>query len=251
MAEPTTTPPRLAVVVGGGGGVGAALVDALDRNLAYDRVIVLSRRRPADEPAPDAGDRRVWIAADILDEVSLARAARQIGALGTPTLILIATGVLHAEGLTPEKSMRALDLDALTRVLQVNAVGPALVAKHLLPLTPRDRPSVLAALSARVGSIGDNRLGGWYAYRASKAALNMLIRTLAVEHQRTRPLGICVALHPGTVDTALSAPFQGPGLAHRLFTPEQSAAALLAVVEGLGPENNGGFYAWDGAPIPW
>jgi len=245
--QPAPEQARLAVVVGGAGGVGSALVAALMQNSAYDRVIVLSRRQPAE----DDDDRRVWIAADILDEDSLAQAARQIGALGTPTLILIATGILHGEGLAPEKSMRSLSAEALSRVFLVNAVGPALAAKHLLPLTPRDQPSVLAALSARVGSIGDNHLGGWYGYRASKAALNMLIRTLAVEHQRTRPLGVCVALHPGTVDTALSAPFQGPGLAHRLFTPEQSAAALLAVVDGLGPQNNGGFYAWDGAPIPW
>lgn len=247
MAEPVSTPSRLAVVVGGAGGVGGALVAALLNNPVYDRVIVLSRRQPAKE----AGERRVWIAADILDEDTLAEAARQIAALGTPTLILIATGILHGEGLSPEKTMRSLNAAALSRVFLVNAVGPALAAKHLLPLTPRDQPSVLAALSARVGSIGDNQLGGWYGYRVSKAALNMLIRTLAVEHQRTRPLGVCVALHPGTVDTALSAPFQGPGLAHKLFTPEQSAAALLAVVEGLGPDNNGGFYAWDGAPIPW
>ena len=246
MAEPISTPLRLAVVVGGGGGVGAALVEALDRDLAYDRVIVLSRR-----PPPEAGDRRVWIAADILDEDSLGEAARQIGALGTPTLILIATGMLHAEGLAPEKTMQSLSADALSRVFLINAVGPALVAKHLLPLTPRDRPSVLAALSARVGSIGDNRLGGWYGYRASKAALNMLIRTLAIEHRRTRPLGLCVVLHPGTVDTALSAPFQAGVSEGRLFTPRQSAEALLAVIDGLGPDDNGGFFAWDGSPIAW
>lgn len=249
MAEPVSTPLRLAVVVGGAGGVGGALAQALAGDSAYDRIIVLSRRRPASGQTDS--DRLTWLAADILDEASLAEAACQIAALGTPTLILIATGVLQAEGLTPEKSMRALDLAALTRILQVNAVGPALVAKHLLPLTPRDRPSVLAALSARVGSIGDNQLGGWYGYRASKAALNMLIRTLAIEHRRTRPLGLCVALHPGTVDTALSAPFQAGVADGRLFTPETSARALLAVIAGLGPDDNGGFFAWNGETIPW
>jgi len=147
--------------------------------------------------------------------------------------------------------MRALSLESLTALFTVNAAGPALVAKHLLPLTPRDRPSLFAALSARVGSIGDNQLGGWYAYRASKAALNMLIRTLGIEHRRTHPLGTCVALHPGTVDTALSAPFQSGVPAGKLFTSEQAASALLAVMDGLGPEANGGFYAWDGTPIPW
>ncbi len=251
MADAASTPARLAVVVGGAGGVGWALVCALAANLAYDRIIVLSRRFPAAWPANDLQDRLVWIAADILDEDSLAAAAVRIAALGAPTLILIATGILHGEGLAPEKTMRTLNVEALSRVFLVNAVGPALVAKHLLPLTPRDQPSVLAALSARVGSIGDNQLGGWYGYRASKAALNMLIRTLAIEHRRTRPLGICVALHPGTVDTTLSAPFQTAVPDGRLFTAEQSAAALLAVVESLGPQANGGFYAWDGAPIPW
>ena len=147
--------------------------------------------------------------------------------------------------------MRALDAASLAAVMAVNAIGPALVAKHLLPLTPRDRPSLFAALSARVGSIGDNHLGGWHAYRASKAALNMLIRTLAIEHARSRPLGVCVALHPGTVDTPLSAPFQAGVAPAKLFTADRSAAALLSVMDGLGPTDTGGFFAWDGAPIPW
>jgi NAD(P)-dependent dehydrogenase (short-subunit alcohol dehydrogenase family) len=110
---------------------------------------------------------------------------------------------------------------------------------------------VFAALSARVGSIGDNHLGGWYAYRASKTALNMLIHTLAIEHRRTRPLGVCVALHPGTVDTALSAPFQSNVPAGKLFTADQSAAALMTVMDGLGPDANGSFFAWDGSMIAW
>jgi NAD(P)-dependent dehydrogenase (short-subunit alcohol dehydrogenase family) len=147
--------------------------------------------------------------------------------------------------------MRALDPAALGQMIAVNAIGPALVAKHLLPLTPRGRPSVFAALSARVGSIGDNRLGGWHGYRASKAALNMLIRTLAIEHRRTRPVGVCVALHPGTVDTALSAPFQSGVRPEKLFSPTRSATALLQVMDRLGPEDSGGFFAWDGAIISW
>ena len=147
--------------------------------------------------------------------------------------------------------MRALSLESMTALFAINAAGPALVAKHLLPLTPKARTSVFAALSARVGSIGDNRLGGWFAYRSSKAALNMLIRTLAIEYRRTRPSGICVALHPGTVNTTLSAPFQAGMLDGKLFTPSRSAAALLSVMDGLGPDANGGFFAWDGSQIPW
>ena len=147
--------------------------------------------------------------------------------------------------------MRTLSLEALTALFTVNAAGPALVAKHLLPLTPKAQPSLFAALSARVGSIADNNLGGWYAYRASKAALNMLIRTLAIEHRRTRPLGICIALHPGTVDTALSQPFQSGVPDSKLFSTGYAASALLAVMEGMQTESNGGFFAWDGTSIPW
>jgi NAD(P)-dependent dehydrogenase (short-subunit alcohol dehydrogenase family) len=238
----------IAVVVGVGGGIGRALAERLAKDEAYDRVVGLSRRPP--EGWADAS-RRIWAPADILDETSLAAAAAAIATLGTPTRIIIATGRLHGEGLAPEKSMSALDAGALTTLFAVNAVGPALVSKHLLPLTPRDRPSLFAAISARVGSIGDNHLGGWHGYRASKAALNMLIRTLAMEHQRRRPLGICVALHPGTVDTPLSAPFKAGVPAARLFSPKRSAAALMAVMDGLGPADTGGFFAWDGTPIPW
>lgn len=245
-ADPRAGP--LAIVVGASGGVGRALAEGLVESRAHDRVVALARRRP-DGWDDDA--HRAWIPADILNEPSLAAAAARIATLGVPTRIVVATGRLAAPGRTPEKSMRALDPAALTVLFAVNAVGPALVAKHLLPLTPRDRPSLFAALSARVGSIGDNRLGGWYGYRASKAALNMMIRGLAIEHRRTRPLSVCVALHPGTVDTALSAPFQAGMRPDTLLTPGQSAARLLRVMDSLGPEHSGGFFAWDGAAIPW
>lgn len=232
----------IGVVVGAAGGLGQAL---WRRMAAAGPTFALSRRRPAAVPP------ELWIEADILDEASLAAAAARLAGQGPLTRIVVATGRLHGPGIAPEKSLRALALAPMLDLFAVNAAGPALVAKHLLPLTPRDQASAFAAISARVGSIGDNRLGGWYAYRASKAALNMLIRTLAIEHQRTRPLGLCVALHPGTVDTALSQPFQSGVPAGRLFSPDQSAAALLGVLDSLGPEASGGFYAWDGTPIPW
>lgn len=238
----------LAVVAGVGGGIGRALADHMVESGIYARVVGLSRTRP-DGWIDD--NRRAWLAFDILDEATLAAAARRIAALGVPSRVIVATGALMIGGRLPEKSMRSLDLVALTEAFAVNAAGPVLVAKHLLPLTPRDRPSLFAALSARVGSIGDNRLGGWHGYRASKAALNMLIRTLAVEHARTRPLGMCVALHPGTVDTKLSAPFHGGVRPGSLLTPARSARALLSVMDGLRPKDTGGFFAWDGKSIPW
>ncbi|HEX2942382.1 MAG TPA: SDR family NAD(P)-dependent oxidoreductase [Rhodopila sp.] len=234
----------IAVVVGAAGGIGRALAEAMAGDPAYGVVAALSRRRPA-------GWDGLWLPVDTLDEASLAEAAASLRDAGELTRIVVATGRLHGPGMAPEKSMRALSQDALAELFAVNAIGPALVGKHLLPLTPRDRPSLFAALSARVGSIGDNHLGGWYGYRASKAALNMLVRTLAIEHRRTRPLGVCVALHPGTVNTALSAPFQAGVPANKLFTPAQSAAALLRVMDALGPDADGGFFAWDGAAIPW
>ena len=235
----------VAVVVGAAGGLGRALIERLAADDAYDAVFALSRRRP-DGWRDDA--RRVWTSVDGLDEASLAAAATAIAARGAATRIVVATGLLHAGDLRPEKSINALDASALTRLFAGNAIIPALIAKHFLPLTPRDRPSLFAALSARVGSIGDNRLGGWYGYRASKAALNMLIRTLAIEHARSRPSGVCVALHPGTVDTALSAPF---GTGEAIFSPDQSAALLATVMDRLTPSDSGGFFAWDGTEIPW
>lgn len=239
---------NLAIVIGGSGGIGHALAQRLSENPAHDLVLSVSRKR--SEGWVDTV-RRAWIAADILDEESLVSAAAHAASLGVPSRVLVATGQLHGPGLAPEKTMRSLDLAALTALFATNAAGPALAAKHFLPLTPRDRPSVFAALSARVGSIGDNRLGGWYGYRASKAALNMLIHTLAIEHRRTRPLGLCVALHPGTVDTNLSAPFQGGVGPESLSSPQRSAQNLLEVLDRLKPEDNGGFFAWDGTPIPW
>lgn len=235
----------VAVVVGASGGVGRALTARLAQDPAYDRVFALSRRRPDDW---HDSDRQAWRPVDILDEASLRAASNDIAEHGAPTRIIVATGLLHAAGLSPEKSMSALNANALTRLFAVNAVGPALVAKHFLPLTPRERPSLFAVLSARVGSIGDNRLGGWYGYRASKAALNMLIRSLAIEHQRRRPLSICVALHPGTVATTLSAPFRSGAT---VFGADQSAVHLLEVMDALRPSDSGGFFAWDGQTIAW
>ena len=234
----------MSAVVFGSGGIGRALAEQLAQSGRYDRVYAGSRR---GEGAAGAVVRR--FAFDLADEASIAEA----GFDHAPELVLVASGTLHdpARGLAPEKTLRQLDAAAMAHVLAVNTIGPALIAKHVLPRLPRDRRAVFGVLSARVGSIGDNRLGGWHAYRASKAALNMLVANFAIEMRRSHPQAVVVALHPGTVATPLSAPFRGGVAAEKLFSPEQSAAHLLAVIDQLGPADSGEFFAWDGERLPW
>ncbi|VXB06481.1 SDR family NAD(P)-dependent oxidoreductase [Brevundimonas sp. G8] len=230
-----------AVVIGATGGIGRAMVERIVSGGAFETVWAVSR-----SGADVAGAQ--GLAADLEDEASLGRAAERIGQGAAPTLIVLATGVLH-DGFQPERALRQLDVDHMLRDYRVNAVGPALAAKHLLPLMPRDRRAVFAALSARVGSISDNRLGGWHAYRASKTALNMILRNLAIEMARSHPMAVIAGLHPGTVDTGLSAPFQKGVAEGRLFTADHSAERLLAVLSGLTPADSGGVFAWDGARV--
>lgn len=237
--------PESAVVVGATGGVGRALVTALAAEGPFAVIHALSRSGEAVAGAGEAGR------LDLEDEGSIAAAAERIGRIGPVGLVIVATGLLHGPSLLPEKSFRTLDPDSLAQAFRVNAIGPALVAKHMLPLLPRRGRAVFAALSARVGSIADNRLGGWYGYRASKAALNQILRTLAIETARTRPDAIVMGLHPGTVDTGLSRPYQAGVAAERLFTPAEAAGHLLRVVAGAGPDCSGGLFAWDGSRIPF
>lgn len=231
-----------AIIIGVSGGVGRALAQRLGQ--AGDRVVHGLSRTPVE---PIEGVMHGHM--DLEDEAGMAAVAARIAEGPPPTLIIVATGVLHS-GQTPERSWRELSAEHLMRDYRINAVGPALAARHLLPLLPRDQRAVFAALSARVGSIGDNRLGGWHSYRASKAGLNMILKTLSVELSRTHPQAVVAGLHPGTVDTALSAPFQRGVKPERLFTPEFSAASLLTVIEGLTPGDSGGVFAWDGVRIP-
>ncbi len=223
-----------AVVVGASGGIGAAVADGLAASGRFATIHRLSRSVTG---------------LDLEDEASIAAAARRIADGPAPALIFVATGVLH-HGEAPERSFRAMTAEHLLRDYRVNTVGPALVAKHFLPLLPRDRRAVFVALSARVGSIGDNRLGGWHSYRASKAALNMIVRNLAIEMARSHPHAIVAGLHPGTVSTGLSEPFQKGVSPEALFTPAVSAGYLLGVLDSLTPADSGGVFAWDGARIP-
>lgn len=236
-----------AAVIGASGGIGGAVLDELIVRHGGEGIYALARdltrvRQPARHVLP----------IDLLDEDSIATAAAIIGRDGPLDLVLVASGALTLDdGTGPEKALRALDPAAMARSYAVNAIGPALVAKHFLPLLPRDRRAVFAAISARVGSIADNRMGGWHSYRAAKAALNMLVRGAAIELSRTHPRALAVTLHPGTVDTALSEPFQRGVAPDKLFSPAQSAGYLLDVIEGLSPEDSGYCFAWDGARIPF
>ena len=233
-----------AAVFGAGGGIGQALVNELAGKGDVVRVDAYARR-PTNFAAPQVSAASF----DLADEASIAALAAGTGPLD---LVMVATGALTLPGGTgPEKSLRALDPAAMAQAFAINTVGPALIAKHFLPKLPRDARGVFAVLSARVGSIGDNRLGGWYSYRASKAALNMMLRNAAIELRRSHPQAIVVAIHPGTVATGLSQPFRRGVPDTQLFTPAQSAQHLLAVIGGLTPADSGGFFGWDGATIPW
>ena len=211
------------LVIGASGGIGAALC-------AASGAVGLSRAEGLD----------------VTDEASI---RDSLARLEPPfDRILVATGALELGGVPPEKALRALDPANLAPHFAVNAIGPALVLKHALRLLPRDRPARFAALSARVGSIGDNALGGWHSYRAAKAALNQLIHTAAIEIARSHPQAIVVCLHPGTVATRFTARYQA---SHPTIPPEEAAARLLATLDALTPAQTGGFYDNRGAVIAW
>lgn len=248
-------PGARAMVFGATGALGAAFVTALAQDPRVARVYAAARRPPAaaDLSQPPAGHAKLsWLAFDLEDEPSIAAAVAAAAAAGPLDLVIVATGVLHdGARLQPEKTWRSLTPAALQEAFAINAVGPSLIAKHALGQLARDRKSVFAALSARVGSIEDNRLGGWHAYRASKAALHMLLRGLAIELRVRNPGALCVALHPGTVDSELSRPFQAGVVPEKLFTADYSAGKLLGVLDALGPADSGRAWAWDGTPIPF
>ena len=218
-----------AVIIGTSGGIGAAFADLLEADPQVSQVTRLSRASGFD----------------LTDPASITAAAASLAT--PPDLVIVATGVLHADGLAPERDLRQLSADAFARAFAINATGPALVAQAFLPLLRKDRKTVFAALSARVGSISDNGLGGWYAYRASKAALNQILRTIAIEQARKNPASIVLGLHPGTVDTGLSKPFQRN--VKTLFTPAESAAHLLKVIDAATPASSGRLFDWQGLEI--
>ena len=230
----------LAVVIGSGGGIGAAMLAQLQTNPAYAKVIGLSRGTE--------------VSVDYADESSVARAAQWVASLCAASnlqlrLLVVATGFLHGEQGQPERSLTNLDAAYLNHVFKINTFGPALVMKHFLPSLPKTGRCVAGFLSARVGSIGDNALGGWYGYRASKAALNQLVKTAAIELTRRNKDSICVSLHPGTVATALSEPFAKTGLNVR--PASEAATDLLAVLSGLSAADTGCMVDYQGHKLPF
>ena len=251
-------PSGTALIQGASRGIGLALVEALLAVETGGRVYASCRQpQQADRLQQlmiEHPQRLSLLPLDVTDETSIAAAAATVAEQsGALHLLVNCAGVLHdpQRGLFPEKRLADIQSESLHYSFAVNAVGPLLMAKHCQPLFRHRQRAVFASISARVGSISDNRLGGWYAYRGSKAAQNMFTRSIAIEYGRGVCNTICVALHPGTTDTELSQPFQTNVPDAKLFTPQYTATRLLSVIDGLTPADSGGFFAWDGQPIGW
>ncbi|MEM8594609.1 MAG: SDR family NAD(P)-dependent oxidoreductase [Pseudomonadota bacterium] len=247
------------VVVGASGAIGAALAQCICDTHPSATLHTFSRTLPAGDCAANsttasatASINAPRINAHTIDyacEQSIADAAELASRDAPLDWVIVANGLLHDDELRPEKSLRELSAEKFQRLFEANTIVPALIAKHFLPKLNRTRPARFAALSARVGSISDNRLGGWYGYRASKVALNMVIKTAAIETARRNPSAVVVTLHPGTVDSDLSKPFQGTVPEGQLFTPNYAAERLLTVLAGLIASDSGKCFAWDGQEI--
>ena len=220
---------KRALVIGASGGIGSAIASELGSR-GWE-VVGLSRSRDG---------------LDVTDEASVETALSELRA--PFNLIFVATGALEVDGNEPEKAIAQVTHEALVGQFRVNAVGPMLILKHALRLLPKNEPATFAVLSARVGSIGDNRIGGWHSYRAAKAGLNQLIHGAAIELTRSHKQAVAVCLHPGTVETRFTARYAGR---HRTVPARQAAASLLDVIASLGPEHSGGFFDYSGEEIPW
>jgi NAD(P)-dependent dehydrogenase (short-subunit alcohol dehydrogenase family) len=242
---------QAALIVGAGQGIGLEFVRQFLQDNRGDRIYA-TYRQPDSQLLSIQDPRLRCLRMDITDEAQVAATVQAVQA-ETATLqqVINCVGVLHEGSLQPEKSLRQINAEQLLRYFQVNSIGAILLAKHVQPLLKHKQRAVLATISAKVGSIGDNALGGWYGYRASKAALNMLMRTAAIEYKRTCPQAIIVMLHPGTTDTRLSEPFQRNVPPEKLFSCDRTVRQLLAVIDQLQPSDSGEFFSWDGNRLPW
>ena len=231
-------------VIGASGGIGNQIVEQLARHDSVKTIYALSRSQTSF-----SSEKVKWLPLDYSQEDSVEAAASQASLSAPLDIVFVATGLLHNDDISPEKSLKEIDTQSFAKAFHVNSTGPALVMKHFLPHMNKDAKSVFCVLSARVGSISDNYLGGWYAYRASKAALNMLIKTASIEIARKNKHVCVAALHPGTVDTQLSEPFQSHVPEGKLFTPEYSSTCLIDVMNNLTHKDSGKIFAWDGQEI--
>lgn len=235
---------REALVIGARGTVGGALVEELGRT---HRVTGISR---AGHGAGEAGGCPMWFTD--YSEADLERVSNELRAAGPGfDVIVCCIGVLHGDDFGPERRLADLQRETLSTYFETNAVLPALMLRFFAPLLRKDRHATFVALSAMVGSIADNRLGGWYGYRSSKAALNMLVKTASIELARVNANACVAAVHPGTTRGPLSAPFTANTPGDKLYTPQQSAQRIATVIAGLTPTDSGGFFNWDGSTLPW
>lgn len=237
--------PANVVLVGATGGIGGGFLQHLIADDNVGNIVACSR-----SPLGNADSKVIARTIDYSDEKTIEDAAKMASRFGDVDLVIVATGILHDVDLAPEKAIRELTPAMMQKNFVINTIGPALVAKHFLPLMRKDEKSVFAALSARVGSISDNGLGGWYSYRASKSALNMMLKSASIEHARRRPESVIIGLHPGTVDTALSKPYQGNVAEAKLFDAGHSTSQMLEVINSVGPKSSGKVFAYDGSEVP-
>ena len=246
---------RAALIVGANRGIGLGFVQHLLKQNPETQVYA-TYRNPATAEDLLTLERSIptltCFAMDATEEGEIAQTVAKIQARGDSlTLVINCVGILHDGDFQPEKSLRQIDADNLLRYFQVNSIPTVLLAKHLQPLLQTSDRSVFATISAKIGSIEDNRLGGWYGYRASKAALNMFLKTIAIEYSRKNPNTVVVALHPGTTDTGLSKPFQKNVPPEKLFSVERTVGQLMAIINDAVKEDSGSFFSWDGSRLPW
>lgn len=254
MVNPTSEPPnqpKTALIVGAGQGIGLGFVRQLLQENRVDHLYA-TYRHSQSELLTLSDQRLSCLPLDITDEEQIIRLVQAIQAeTRVIHTVINCVGLLHEGTLQPEKSLRHVNAEQLLRYFQVNSIGAVLLAKQVQPLLKHGDRAILATISAKIGSIGDNHLGGWYGYRASKAALNMLMRTAAIEYKRTCPRAIVVTLHPGTTDTQLSRPFQRTVSPEKLFSVERTVQQLLTVLDRLQEKDSGEFFSWDGSQLPW
>jgi NAD(P)-dependent dehydrogenase (short-subunit alcohol dehydrogenase family) len=250
---PAPNHPQTVVIVGASGGIGLGFVRYFLTQVPFPVKIWATYRRAIaelDHLAEENPDRLTLVPLDITEESQIEKFSQQLGKT-TVNWLINCVGILHVDDNPPEKSLRHLQTSQLQQYFAVNSIGPVLLAKHFLPHLRHASPSVFATISAKVGSIGDNQLGGWYGYRASKTALNMLMKNTAIEYRRVAPQCAVILLHPGTTDTSLSQPFQKNVPPEKLFSVERTVKQLMAILLQVKPENSGTFYSWDGTTLPW